>query len=369
MALAALALHGFALAVLTGTRRNRILFVVGGAGLLLTHYVSSAILLGLGVGYLCFSGLRTRYAWKAFLTDVALQSGVVLVAMAQLSKLWRRRGELDWIGPPDFMLIVTVLGPFLLPILVAWRHGQRARDGVRHLIEWTFALAVFAQLGVMTVIAALGTNLLAPRYLMIVAVPAAVLGGLSLSRLRTPVASISAVFAIALVTTLSILSWRISGVPATLVHQDWREAVGVLDAELRMAPGAFVLYRPGFVEQDPRVPLSGALLAPLRSPGRPAPDWPVVPLTFSWGSAAREPHFRQVLVPALETAPVFFVLVSGTTPMTGDYVPLLVNWIETEFPNQFLRRPLGTFEGVDVLRFNRRTDAASDVVPASGAAR
>jgi len=353
MLLAAVALHGFVGCVLTGKPGYRVLFTAGSAGLFLTHYVASVILLGVAVAYVAFRDLRTRYSWTAAMTDVALQLGVVGLASPQLTALWTRRGGLGWIGPPDFLLTASVLGPLVLPVLVALLYLPRLADRARHALQWTLAFAVCAQLGVMLAMALLGTNLFAPRYLMVMAVPAAVLGGAGLSRLRTPVASLCVVFAIVLTTTLAILAWRVTGVPTTLVNEDWRGAVAALDVELRVTPGAVVLYRPGFVEQDPGAPLTGALRAPLRSPGTTAPAWPIMPLTFAWSSEGRASYFDDVVVPALERTQVFFILSGGTTPATGNYVPLLLDWIEAEFPNTFSRRSLGAFHGIDLLRFDR----------------
>ncbi len=356
---AAVAFHGFVLAVQTGGRRSRLLFVVGGAGLFLTHYVSSLVMLGVAAGYLSFRDLRTHYRWPAFLVDVTVQLGAVVITLPQLDALWARRGTLDWIGPPDYLTFIMVLGPFLLPVLVARLYARDSRDRISNHIELVLALAIGAQVGAMTLLALFGTNLLAPRYLTVIAVPASLLAGLALSRLRTPVASISIIFAMVLVTALSVHSWRVSGVPTTLVNEDWRGAAHALHGEMSATPGSLVLYRPGFVEQEPGVTASPVLAAPLRSPGFSAPDWPIVPLTFSWWSAAREPYFRRVLLPALNDAEVFFVLIGGTTPKTGDYGRLLLEWIEMALPRQFSVRSLGDFRGVSLLRFDRRRGQVS----------
>jgi hypothetical protein len=292
--------------------------------------------------------------------DVAVQLGAVVMTLPQLDALWARRGTLDWIGPPDYLTFISVLGPFLLPVLVAWLYARDSRDRQSRRIEFVLALAIGAQVGAMTLLALVGTNLLAPRYLMVIAVPASLLAGVALSRLRTPVASIAVIFAIALVAALSVHSWRVSGVPTTLVNEDWRGAVRALHAEIGATPGAFVLYRPGFVEQEPGAAVSPVLAAPLRSPGFSAPDWPIVPLTFSWWSAAREPYFRRVLLPALDDAEVFYVLIGGTTPKTGNYGRLLLDWIEMVFPHRFTVRSLGDFRGVSLLRFDRRRGQMSD---------
>jgi mannosyltransferase len=353
MLLTALALHGFSRAVLTGGWRGRVLFIIGGVGLFLTHYVASVVMVGVAVAYVSFRDLRTRYAWHAFATDVALQLAAAGLASPQLAALWNRRGALGWIGPPDVLLTVSVLGPLVLPVLVAALYLPRLVDRARHAILWALAFAIGAQLGVMLAIAFLGTNLFAPRYLMVTTVPAAILGGVGLSRLRAPVASLCVVFAIALTTALTVLAWRVTGVPTTLVNEDWRGAVAALDADLRATPGAVVLYRPGFVEQDPWTPLHGALMAPLRSPGTTAPAWPIIPLTFAWGSDRRAEYFDEVVAPALGRAQVFFVLSGGTTPVTGHYVPRLLDWIDAEFPNTFTRRSLGRFAGIDLIRFDR----------------
>ena len=351
---AALAVHGFTLRVLGGGWRYRALFVIGGAGLFLTQYVSSLVMLGLGAGYLWHADVRVRYPWRDFLVDVAIQLAVVVVALPQVMSLWGRRENLDWIGTPNYVLAVGVLGPFLLPILIASVHRLTAPDRARQAVEQTLVLAVAAQVVLLTMLAAVGPNLLAPRYLVVGAVPAAILGGLALSRLRTPAASLCVAFAILLTTGLSLVSWRVTRVPVLVPNQDWRSAVWALDSEIRRAPNAPVLYRPGFVEQDPTMVQSSALLAPLRSPGAEAPRWNVIHLTFSWWSPSREPYFEQVLVPALETADVLFVLASGPSPVKGDYVPLLIDWIERRFPGQFDCHRLGPFTEVDLLRFDRR---------------
>jgi hypothetical protein len=299
--------------------------------------------------------------------DVTWQLAAVVLAALQLSALWGRRNTLDWIGPPDYFMFVKVLGSCLLPIAVAWLYARDRHDGVKGGLEVVLALAIGLPVGAMTLLALLGVNLLAPRYLMVIAVPASVLAGLALSRLRTPVAWVSVAFALATTAAASAIAWRTSGVPATLIHEDWRGAVQTLSRELSAVPGAFVLYRPGFVEQEPGLPQSPVLMAPLRSPGSPEREWPVVPLTFSWWSAAREPYFRQVLQPAVANAKTFFVLIGGTTPKTGHYGPLLVDWIETAFPGGFAGRSLGNFHGVALLRFDRgpATSRAPQALPQS----
>ncbi len=353
MFFAACALHGFSRAVLTGAVRDRVLFSAGSLGLFLTHYAESVVMLGVAVAYVSFRDLRTRYPTKAFVTDVVSQLAIVALASPQLTSLWNRRDALDWIGPPDPFITAVVLGPTLLPMLLGWLYLPRLADGARRALSWAFTFAICAQIGVMAAVALMGTNLFAARYLMVTTVPAAVLAGVGLGRLRTPAASLCVVFAIVLTTVLSVLAWRLTGVPTTLVNQDWRHAVAALSVEMRATPDALILYRSGFVEQGPGAQLSGALTAPLRSPGTTAPTWPIVPLTFSWNNERRASYFAEVIAPAIERAQVFFVLSGGTTPVTGNYVPLLVEWVDSAFPDTFARRSLGPFNGVTLLRFDR----------------
>ena len=351
--MASLAVYGYTLTIVTRNWQYRVLFVAGGAGLVLTQYISSLTMIGLGMAYFFYSEIRRRYTRRAFLVDVAIQVAVVLVAMPQVAGLWTRRQELSWIGPPNYTLAIAVLAPLLPPILVAGLNGLRAVDQVKRNIEHALALAMAAPAAVLMLLAAAGTNLLAPRYLLISLVPGSVLAGLSISRLRTPAASVSMLFAVCFATALSLRSWQVNGSWITVPHQDWRAAVSLLEGELAAVQNAVVLYRPGFVEQDPSVPQSPALLAPLRSPGKRAPQWRVVPLTFSWWSASREPYFADVIRPAIAEAEVFFVLIGGTSSLTGNYPRLLSEWIAEEFPQRFTERQLGPVAGVRVSRFDR----------------
>lgn len=350
---AAMAACGFTLAVTSGRWTHRLLFVAGGAGLFLTQYVSSLIMIGLGLGYLFARPLRGQYRPRQFAFDVVAQAAVVAAAVPQIAALWRRRDALDWIGPPNYLVFAGVLAPFVVAWGTAAVRAERPATGTVRSLERCLLVGILAQVVLLSILAAGGTNLLAPRYLMVIVAPAAILAGPALSRLRTPAALVSVVFAVALAVAASAMAWRVNGLLTTVPNQDWRTAVPALDGALRARPDAFVLYRPGFVEQDPARPAAAALLAPLRSPGRRLPAWPLVPLTFSWATPSREEYFRDTIRPRVSSTDVFFLLNSGMTPRTGDYARLLLAWIDEQFPGEFVVRPVVPLVGIDLLRFDR----------------
>jgi 4-amino-4-deoxy-L-arabinose transferase-like glycosyltransferase len=358
LACAALALFGFVSRVSGAGRWSRVCFVLGGAGLFLSHYLSSLAMAGVLAGYLLFRELRDRYPPRAFALDVSAQVALSVAGLPQVVALWRRRDGLAWIGDPDYGLALAILLPFLTPAAVTILL-RVASSPLARAAERTLWLAIGGQVIGLSAAALLGTNLLAQRYLVVVSVPAAVLGGVALARLPTRASALALGHSLVIFLGVAAVAWQTSGLPTTAPRHDWREAVALLEADLARHPETPVLYRPGFVEQTPGRTIDRAMLAPLRGPGRAYPDWRIVPLTFSWWTPGREAYFENVLVPVLESHARVYFLSSGYSDATGDYTALFVEWLDRRLPGEFVRRPLGSSFGVDVLVLERSAPAAT----------
>ncbi|MCB1022045.1 MAG: hypothetical protein KDC27_19085, partial [Acidobacteria bacterium] len=123
------------------------------------------------------------------------------------------------------------------------------------------------------------------------------------------------------------------------------------------------LYRSGFIEDDQRalgVETSPALLAPLRAPGKPAPGWDLVPLTFSWALDRRPEYFDRDVLPAIEDAAVFYYFscdCASGAPSAG-YEQRFAKWVDERFPGRYERKAIEAGRGMVAIRFEARESAA-----------
>jgi hypothetical protein len=344
MLLVAVAFFGFVGAVLDGRLRYRLCFIIGGSGLFLTHYIYSPLLLGIGASYLLFDELRQRYVRRAFVLDVACQVALAIVAAPQVFTLWSRRGSLVWIDSPNYLLFLDVLVPLAVPALVGPLARYRSQSPALESALW---LSIGAQVVCLSVLSAAGTNVLVPRYLDIVAVPAAVLAGLNLARVPALPTMMAAWYLFAVSCHTAVVTYGQSGHFVALPHQDWREAVLALQTELASRPGP-VLYRSGFVEQT-QASISGGspLGAPLRSPGHAFPDLPIVSIPYLWNAVGAESHRERVVANSIAGSGKFYLL-------TGfGYADAFVAWLDVRFNQQINCQPLGDFGNVDLMRCGR----------------
>ena len=87
----ALMLWGFARGAsgVDGTGRGA--FILGGVGLVASHYLAAVLPLVIGAAWLCSRELRRHYPPKQFLRDVGVQLLLVMPFVAQLFSVWGRR--------------------------------------------------------------------------------------------------------------------------------------------------------------------------------------------------------------------------------------------------------------------------------------
>ena len=355
---AGLMLLGFARASLRGEGWGRFLFIVGGSGLFASHYVLAPIMVWIAVGYFAFPALRRYYGARKFAFDVSVLGLSVLPWMPHFFAVWGRRGAMAWLGEPDYGFIFDLIGPLFVPGVVAFlavtgKHRRETRDELTKL----FGLIVVAHLALLGVLAELGMNFLHRRYAMLIVIPAALLAAQGIRRQRR--FALLPLLCWALLTGLVFAAcFAATDAFSRREHQDWRLAVARLDQELESDPQAPILYRSGFVEEETVMwaPLPAVLKAPLRSPGREAPRWNLVPLTHRWDNIpAREEYFQRVVAPAIRDADTFYLLTSSNwyNELTGDYPEGVQTWIRRTFPNRFTPEPLEAESGILLLRFQR----------------
>jgi hypothetical protein len=213
-------------------------------------------------------------------------------------------------------------------------------------MAWVLGLAIDAQVGFLHLLAYFGTNLLHPRYMIVVVIPAAILASRCILHPRY-LAPMILLYWLIFVGT-SLIGFRFHGSFSGVGAQDWRNAVTCLDNFMRKEPSALVLYRAGFVEEDGLIngPITPAALSPLRSPGHQRISWNLIELTYSWVKPGREDYFTRTVEPAIQATPVFYVLT-----ITGHYSEELLAWIEEKFPGRFQRQFIQAGRGITLNRF------------------
>jgi Dolichyl-phosphate-mannose-protein mannosyltransferase len=346
--------YGFARTARSGDRFGRWLFVAGGVGLFSTHYVLILVAIGIALGYLLFPRLRSHYTVRQFALDVGTQVLLVSWCFPQIFQLWSRREGLSWVGSTNYLIFFELIGPLVVIALAPYRSGRRLiGSDFQHSMAWVLGLAIGAQVGFLHLLAYFGTNLLHPRYMIVVVIPAAVLASRCILHPRY-LAPMILLYWLIFVGT-SLIDFRLHGSFSRVGHQDWRNAVTCLDNFMRKEPTALVLYRAGFVEEDGLINgrITPAALSPLRSPGRQQVSWNLIELTYSWVKPGREDYFTRTVEPAIYATPVFYFLTCAHcfNQITGHYSDALVAWVEETFPGKFERQFIQAGRGITLIRF------------------
>lgn len=356
---AAIATLGFVRACRTGAWRDRAIWIAGAVAVVWAHYLFVPFLVGFPVAFLLRPALRQRYEGRKLITDCAVVTLVVSPSLFQVAHLIRNPGSQEWLFSPHYLGVFGLLAPFALAALMPAKRKEKEVDHSRDLayLLWTTVGLQFIALIAGRLV---GLDLIAPRYASVIVVPLSVLAGTNLARLRgadllAPLAAYSMVTGLTWFANLQVCG-SFSGAGC----QQWREAVAALRPELESPGDAVVLYRSGNAEDD--MATTGQLtwpatLAPLRSPGEPAPQWPVVLLTYAWNTPQRLAYFEDTLRGRLRNRHVFFMLcLTSTEPGTDGYCRDTAKWIATTWPGRFRAQPLGDFRQLLVLRFDRVGD-------------
>ena len=356
MLCASAAVLGYVRACTSGDLIGRLLWVGGGAASLWAHYVQAPFIAGLAVTYLLMPPLRVNYRVRPWLIDCGLILALVSPTAPQLVAIAQRRQTLDWQFNANPMALVATLLPFLPALLMTPARDARERRPQQRALLAALGLAALAHVAVLVLATLLGTGLLAGRYLRVLLIPAAILAGVNVSRLGRWDRLLPAV-GFALPTALLLFAaYRVTGAFSEAGHQQWREAVAFIARELEASPGAPVLYRSGFVEDD-RVPdgsASPARLAPLRSPGHAQPRMDIVALTYRWMHPQRASYFDEVIVPRLGAADRFFLISPPSRePGAGSYPDNVERWVASRWPGRFQLTRLPVARGLVLMRFDR----------------
>lgn len=358
----ALALYGFVRAAVDGRRTSRMWFVVGGIGLIATHYLLALILLGVGIAYLVDRGLRERYPLKKFGLDVVAMTVLSAPLFPQVYALWNRRTELAWAPEISYQALFFTFGPEVTLVAAGlaagafWQRKSRV-DGAFSLLIWAAAVPP----ALLVVLALSGTNLLAARYMVSALIPVCLLAGTGLALMPSRWTHFGWFAWVGLNALAFYGTYLQAGTFTGAGYQDWRGASGALARQLDSDRGAPVLFRSGFVEDDQRAlghPVSSALLAPLRSPGAPEPEWSAVPLTYNWPFSQREDYFERLIPDALDGRDVFYYFscdCASGTPSAG-YEGRFAKWIADRFDGRYVPERLNVGRGMVVIRF-AATDA------------
>jgi len=362
---ASVAIYGFIASVRTGTPAARTAWVAGGAAVCWAHYVHYPLVLGLVLAYLVLPSLREAYRPRTFLKDLILQTLAAALCFPQILALLYRRSELSWLDGVHPLAFLPLLIPLSLALLLGECPPPRERPHERAMRQ---ALWVSLLLHVATIeaLALVGLNLLHPRYLVSIVVPATILAAVALGHLRRSDA-IAAVSCFTLVTVGTLALTKVStGTFSGVGSEDWRGAVGRLSNTLQEAPRALVLLRSGFVEADRTSAgfRSSALVAPLRSPGEPAFCCPVVPLTYRWNASKRKEYFERVVRPLVMARDVFYVLAGTPGPEPEPYLTSLLEWVQDcASPASVVvgRERFGNVELLTIQRRNPRHVPSADL--------
>ena len=206
----------------------------------------------------------------------------------------------------------------------------------------TFCLVACAgSVGLVLALLAVGTNIVATRYLSLAHL------------LEIPLLAAVVTCVPGRLVAAALAAWLVLGSAATVTDggrletklaanwgQEWDKAGAALDA-LRPAPDEPVLLWTGFVEADLvgrpgrlDTRLRGFLCSPLADrPGRPEDDpFRFGLLTYRWNVPGQPEHFEREIVPRLARCRRFFVVAHP------GYLRELEQWLAARFPETFARR-------------------------------
>ena len=357
--MASVMLVGFAKTVLTGKRWGRVLFILGGAGTFAAHYAVTLVSAGVALAYLLLRHLRGRYRPREFSLDVGLQLLLVSPILPHVWSVWVNRSEKDWAGDPNFLEFFAMIGGPLVLAATGWAVGGRQDDSPQRALVHTFWLCIAAPIAGLSLVSALGPNLLVERYLGTIVVPALVLGGEGARRIPRNIAVFPwtywGVSVVAFFGTMLFLVGSFSKAG----RQDWRGAVAAVEEMLRNQPEALVLFRSGFVEDDGRTSgfVTSGTQSPLRSPGKKTPGWERVALPFRWSAPRNGEFYALEVEPRLRSRDIFYFFgVDAFYEVTGDYPLHLHEWVEARFPDRFEARYIEVGRGMLLLEYRRKLD-------------
>jgi hypothetical protein len=348
----AVALAGFVCAVRSGSRRGRLVWIVGGAAVAWAHYTHYPIVIGLYIAYAALPALRARYSIRRFATDGVLQLALVSLCSPQIVALIARRGTLSWIADFKYAVLLQPIWPLLIGVVICVAQLARDDASVARALRTALLICLAFQMAAIAGASVIGINLLSGRYLLSILIPTVVLVGATLARVT--VAEAIAILVVFAVTTGAVFGRMKAGVGSFsgIGSQDWRSAVDDLRAGIGQEGNALVLFRSGFVEEDV-VPLGSpppAVFAPLRSPGRPVFPTGVVPLNFRWAHPQRDEYFAEAIAPKVDGTSAFFVIGAQSDATVGNYMNKVVEWVESRWPARYRVRRTD-YGGVELIEF------------------
>jgi hypothetical protein len=347
------AVGAFLWTVRTGSRRARILWIVGGATVAWSHYVQYPLIAGLFIAYAVVPGLRAVYKVRRCAADGLWQLGLVSLCVPQVFTLFMRRESLSWIDQPERLVFLIPVLPLLPAIVAGEASGAGQGDPVLLAARRSLWIALLTHVVVLELAAAGGMSLLAPRYFLAIVVPAVLLSAVACTRGRPVEAAIGLLGFAIVAGGFTVVTRSATGTFSGLGFDDWRGAVAALSERLRGTTEPVVFYRSGFVEEDlaPLGRLPAATLAPLRSPGRSPVSWPVTSLTFRWSNPRREPYFKSRVAPRIRQSREFFLLTAKWSPENASYPEAFIAWVQREWPGRFqtVRRNFGTVEMLEFV--------------------
>ncbi len=347
---------GWVRVCLTGDRAGRILWVAGACFTIWTHYVQAPFVIGLAGSYLLLPALRERYGWSAWLTDAGILALLLLPPLPHFLSIYPQLKTIRWSEGLSQLAIFTTLLPFSFALGLPPEPRQRESRPIHRALLFALLLSVLCQMAALELAAAYDLSALIGRYLRVIIVPIALLSGVNLSRLRGVDLAVPVTVFVLPTTLLLLFTHHIAGSFTQAGFQDWRTAVDALGHAEAAAPGAPVLFRSGFAEDDAvtRGPLPPSQFAPLRSPGHVLPKWTIVPLTYAWHYPGRPAYFEEIVVPRIEAAEVFFLLSPPSRePNAPSYPVALQQWIAIRWPGQFVSENVADVRGLVVRRFDR----------------
>jgi hypothetical protein len=359
--------YGFARAAQDGDRLGRWLFVCGGVGLFLAQYALILAACGVAVAYFFLGRVRAQYGFSQFAFDVVIQIAIASSCFLHVMSLWNRRDSLTWLGPPNYLALFELIGPFfiiaIIPLMVRFRGQVSAFQNAMVRVLWvTFVV----QASLLYLLAYAGTNLLHPRYMIVLIIPIVILAAAALPKLPAHLNIAPMLYWLSFIGALFLINFTSYGAFSRAGFQDWKTAVSCLDQFVRRDPEAIVLYRSGFVEEDEfrREKISTAVVAPVKT--LTLQEARLIGLTYSWDKSWREDYFTRVVEPAIDRAHVFYFLTCAGcfNQATGQYPENLTAWVELKFPGKFQRTVLQVGRGITLLRFVREKSLSSPNKPA-----
>jgi hypothetical protein len=338
-----------------GAAYGRPVFVLGALLLFWTHYLLALSIVGVVTAYAALPALRLHYPVRRMVADLGLIALFSAPGLPHLYDLWTRREALDWVASRHHSAWLVLVLPSLLVLALALAVRSRARVSTNPRLH---APLIAAAVPIMLVYAmsVAGLNVLAPRYLLPVAISAILLAAGLLSTLTPRLRrSATAVF-----VGSAFFGPLMTGSLAVGVFQDWTAVRAILDEARAADPRMTLLFRSGFVEQDARsvLTLSPVDVAPLQPPGFLPYEGRVVPLTFTWSAEAIE-RIDATAVPALGAgATVLVVSTRYYSGRTGEYGTLVARRIARQRPGVRVDA-VDCCPGIDIIKVSEGDGAAA----------